>query len=80
MCPKKIKNPTKKFYFLITAGIGFGVAGMTLQPVGSIDWSVLVMIGQLFVLAATVLGFEVKLNVKDGIFESGDIDEEKENE
>lgn len=76
MCPQKIKNPTKKFYFLITAGIGFGVAGMTLPPVGSIDWSVLVMIGQLFVLAATVLGFEVKFNVKDGIFESGTDDDE----
>ena len=79
MCPK-IKNPTKKFYFLISAGIGFGIAGMTLPPVGSIDWSVLVMIGQLFVLAATVLGFEVKFNVKEGIFESGDVDNQEEKE
>ena len=37
-----IKNPNTKFYFLVIMGIGFGVAGMTLPPVGTIDWSVLI--------------------------------------
>lgn len=72
-----IKNPNTKFYFLVICGIGFGIAGMVLPPIGQIDWSVLVMIGQLFVLGATVLGFEVKFNIKEGIFESGDVDNEK---
>ena len=74
---KAIKNPNTKFYFLVCAGIGFGVAGMTLPPVGTIDWSVLILIGQLFLLSAAILGLEVKMNIKDGIFESGDIDEEE---
>lgn len=29
---KAIKNPDKKFYFLVWAGIGFGIAGMILPP------------------------------------------------
>ena len=74
---KAIKNPNTKFYFLVCAGILFGVAGMTLPPVGTIDWSVLILIGQLFLLSAAILGLEVKMNLKDGIFESGDIDEEE---
>lgn len=75
---KKIKNPDKKFYFLVWAGIGFGIAGMILPPIGTIDWSILILIGQLFLLSAAVLGLEVKMNIKEGIFESGDIDDEEE--
>ena len=74
---RAIKNPDKKFYFLVCAGIGFGIAGMLLPPIGTIDWSVLILIGQLFVLSAAILGLEVKMNIKEGVFESGDIDEEK---
>ena len=74
---KTIKNPNSKFYFLVCAGIAFGIAGMVLPPVGTIDWSVLILIGQLFLLSAAVLGLEVKMNVKEGIFESGDIDDEE---
>ncbi len=74
---KAIKNPNTKFYFLVCAGIGFGIAGMTLPPVGTIDWSVLILIGQLFLLSAAILGLEVKMNIKEGIFESGDIEEEE---
>ena len=75
---KAIKNPDKKFYFLVCAGIGFGIAGMLLPPIGTIDWSVLILIGQLFVLSATILGLDIKFNIKEGVFESGDIDEEDE--
>lgn len=81
MCPQKIKNSTRKFYFLTISGIGFGVAGMCLPPIGTIDWSVLVMVGQLFILAAAIVGLDIKMNLKEGIFESGDVDEEdKKNE
>lgn len=75
---KAIKNPDKKFYFLVCAGIGFGIAGMLLPPIGTIDWSVLILIGQLFLLSATILGLDIKFNIKEGVFESGDIDEEDE--
>ena len=73
-----IKNPNTTFYFLVLMGIAFGVAGMCLPPIGTIDWSVLVMIGQLFILAAAIVGLDVKFNLKEGIFESGtDEDDEK---
>ena len=78
MSTQKIKNSTRKFYFLTISGIGFGVAGMCLPPIGTIDWSVLVMIGQLFILAAAMVGLDIKMNLKDGIFESGTDDDEKD--
>ena len=78
MSPQKIKNSTRKFYFLTISGIGFGVAGMCLPPIGTIDWSVLVMVGQLFILAAAIVGLDIKMNLKDGIFESGTDDDEKD--
>ena len=74
-----IKNPNTKFYFLVGAGIGFGVAGMALPPIGAIDWSVLILIGQLLILAAAVMGISVNFDLKNGQFSSDcDDDEEKE--
>ena len=75
-----IKNPNTKFYFLVGTGIGFGIAGMTLPPVGTIDWSVLILIGQLLILAAAVMGISVNFDLKNGQFSSDcdDDDEEKE--
>ena len=74
-----IKNPNTKFYFLVIMGIGFGVAGMCLPPLGSIDWSVLILIGQLLILAAAVMGISVNFDLKNGQFSSDcDDDEEKE--
>ena len=74
-----IKNPNTKFYFLVGTGIGFGIAGMTLPPVGTIDWSVLILIGQLLILSAAVLGISVNFDLKQGVFESDcdNDDEEK---
>ena len=76
-----IINPNCKFYFLVCAGIGFGIAGMTLPPVGTIDWSILLLIGQLFILAAAIMGISVNFDLKKGILQSdcdNDDDEEKE--
>ena len=74
-----IKNPNTKFYFLVGAGIVFGIAGMALPPVGAIDWSVLILIGQLLILAAAVMGIQVNFDLKNGQFSSDcDDDEEKE--
>ena len=80
MSPTKIKNPTKKFYFLVLCGIGFGIWGGCTPPEGEISSSFLIMIAQLFILAATVLGLEVKFNIKEGIFESGTDDEDEKND
>ena len=74
-----IKNPNTKFYFLVGTGIGFGIAGMSLPPIGAIDWSVLILIGQLLILAAAVMGISVNFDLKNGQFSSDcDDDEEKE--
>ena len=74
---KTIKNPNTKFYILVMMGLGFGIWGGLTPPEGEISPSFLVMIAQLFILAATILGLEIKFNIKEGIFESGDIDEEE---
>ena len=75
---KAIKNPNTKFYFLVIMGIGFGIWGGLTPPEGEISPSFLVMIAQLFILAATILGLDIKFNIKEGIFQSGDIDEDEE--
>ena len=73
-----IKNPNTKFYFLVLMGIGFGVAGMCLPPIGTIDWSVLILIGQLLILAAAVMGISVNFDLKNGQFSSDCDDDEEE--
>ena len=75
---KAIKNPDKKFYFLVLIGVAFGIWGGLTPPEGEISPSFLVMIAQLFILAATILGLDIKFNLKEGIFESGDIDDKNE--
>ena len=77
---KAIKNPDKKFYFLVLCGIGFGIWGGLTPPEGEISPSFLVLIAQLFILSATILGLDIKFNIKDGIFESGDVDVDEEEE
>lgn len=71
-------NPNFKFYFLVGAGIGFGIAGMTLPPIGIIDWSVLLLIGQLLILAAAIMGISVNFDLKRGVLQAGDDDEEED--
>lgn len=77
---KAIKNPDTKFYFLVLCGIGFGIWGGLTPPEGEISPSFLVLIAQFFILAATILGLDIKFNIKDGIFESGDGDVEEDKE
>jgi hypothetical protein len=75
---RAIKNPDKKFYILVLIGVAFGIWGGLTPPEGEISPSFLILIAQLFILAATILGLDIKFNIKEGIFESGDIDEEEE--
>ena len=75
-----IINPNVKFYFLVGAGIGFGVAGMSLPPIGQIDWSILLLIGQLFILAAAIMGISVNFDLKRGVLQAGDDDDDEDEE
>ena len=66
---RKHKIPVFIFQFLI--GVGFGAWGMLIPPGGVIDGSVLILIAQIFVLAASVYGFEVHFDIKEGKFDAG---------
>lgn len=68
-----MKNKTKilTFFILFFCGIGFGAWGMVLPPEGIIDGSVLILIAQVFILAASIWGFEVHFDIKEGKFDAG---------
>ena len=59
------------FFILFFCGIGFGIAGMVIPPHGVIDSSVLILVAQIFILAASVYGFEIHLDIKEGKFDAG---------
>lgn len=65
------KHKIPVFLFLFLCGIGFGVWAMLTPPGGVIDPSVLILIAQIFVLAASVYGFEVHFDIKEGSFHAG---------
>ena len=62
------------FIFLFLCGIAFAAWGMIVPPGGVIDGSVLILIAQIFVLAASVYGFEVHFDIKEGKFDAGQKD------
>ena len=66
-----IKYKIPIFIFLFLCGVGFGVWGMFIPPNGVIDSSVLILIAQIFILAASVYGFEVHFDIKEGQFHAG---------
>ena len=62
------------FIFLFLCGLAFAAWGMIVPPGGVIDGSVLILIAQIFVLAASVYGFEVHFDIKEGRFDAGEKD------
>ena len=66
------------FLILFFCGIGFGIWSMIIPPGGVISSSVLVLIAQIFVLAAGVYGMEVHFDIKEGQFHAGKKKEEEE--
>lgn len=66
-----IKHRIPIFLFLFLIGVGFGAWGMLTPPGGVIDGSVLILIAQIFILAASVYGFEVHFDLKEGQFHAG---------
>jgi len=73
------KNRVVIFLVLFFCGVGFGVWSMLIPPGGVISPSVLVLIAQIFVLAASVYGFEVHFDIKEGQFHAGKSIDEKHN-
>ena len=65
------KHKILVFIFLFLCGLAFGAWGMIVPPNGVIDGSVLILIAQIFVLAASVYGFEVHFDIKEGKFDAG---------
>lgn len=59
------------FLFLFLTGVAFGIWAMLTPPGGVIDSSVLIFISQIFVLAASVYGFEIHFDIKEGKFDAG---------
>ena len=72
----RIRNKHKilLFIFLFLCGLAFAGWGMIVPPNGVIDGSVLILIAQIFVLAASVYGFEVHFDIKEGKFDAGEKD------
>ena len=68
------KHKILVFIFLFLCGLAFAAWGMIVPPNGVIDGSVLILIAQIFVLAASVYGFEVHFDIKEGKFDAGEKD------
>ena len=68
------KHKILVFIFLFLCGLAFGAWGMIVPPNGVIDGSVLILIAQIVVLAASVYGLEVHFDIKEGKFDAGEKD------
>ena len=68
------KHKILVFIFLFLCGLAFAAWGMIVPPGGVIDGSVLILIAQIFVLAASIYGFEVHFDIKEGKFDAGEKD------
>jgi len=68
------------FLVLFFCGVGFGIWSMLIPPGGVISSSVLILIAQIFVLAAGVYGMEVHFDIKEGQFHAGQKHKEGQDE
>lgn len=66
------------FLLLFFCGVGFGVWSFLIPPGGVVTPSALILIAQIFVLAASVYGLEVHFDIKEGQFHAGQASEKKE--
>lgn len=55
-------------YLAFFAGIGFGIAGISIPPLGYISSSLLILIAQLFILSAGFIGLDVKFDLNNKYF------------
>lgn len=68
-------------YLAFFAGIGFGIAGISIPPLGYISSSLLILIAQLFILSAGFIGLDVKFDLNNKYFHArqNQIDENRKN-
>jgi hypothetical protein len=57
-------------YLSFFTGVGLAIAGIAIYPPGVIHGSVLIMVAQLLVLCATLLGLNVKFDLQNKYFHS----------
>ena len=72
------KNRILIFLLLFFCGVGFGIWSFLIPPGGVVTPSALILIAQIFVLAASVYGLEVHFDIKEGQFHAGQLSEKKE--
>lgn len=74
---RKVKggNPILFLIIFFTA-VAFAIAGLLFPPPGQIDNSLLILIAQFLVLSASIYGFELHVNVKEGKVDAGKVKEE----
>lgn len=68
-----MKNTNIKLIIAVLSFISavcFGVAGLLLPPPGSIDGSVLILIAQMLVFCATLIGIQLKIDLANKYFSS----------
>lgn len=58
----KLNNRDILAYITTISAVGFGIAGTWIAPLGIIDASMLYLIAQLLIFAATLLGFGRTIN------------------
>lgn len=59
------------FLIIFFTAVGFAAWGMLTPPPGEIANSLLILIAQFLVLAASIYGFEVHFDIKEGRFHAG---------
>lgn len=57
-----------RFYSLVVVGLVISLFGLLTPPIGQIDNSILLLIGNLTILVGGVLEVVIYLNIKKGIF------------
>lgn len=67
-----MNNTIKKYLAVASfiAAIGFGIAGIVIYPAGIIHGSVLILIAQLLVLCATLIGLNITVDLDKKFFET----------
>lgn len=75
---KKLNTKIVIFLILFFSGISIGIVGMFMPPTGIIHPSVLIFVAQIFVLAAGIYGFEIKVDLQNGKISTSKKDEEDE--
>lgn len=64
----KNKNNDWKFYAILVVGTAISIIALLTEPMGVIDNSVLLLVGQLTVLCASLFNVSIVLDIKEKYF------------